>query len=106
MYNHGTIYISKKVNVYDFLDADNEDLLLELVDQDKAQRYDVSEFKDEYKAKLEEDLKLLREIKTLWQDITIDPKLDQFVEELKKTPELKDGKIVIPKLNPRLRRGE
>jgi len=95
MYNHGTIYVSKKVNVYDFLDADNEDFLLELVEQDKAQKYDVSEFNDEYKAKLEGDLQLLREIKTLWQDITTDPKLDQFVEELKKTPELKDGKLVI-----------
>lgn len=95
MLDKGTVYISKKVNVYDFLDADDEEGLLRLVEQDKAQKYEPSEFVEEFKVKLESDLKLLKEIRSLWADVAIDPKLEQFVKELKKTSVLKGSKLII-----------
>ena len=95
MLNRETVYISKKVNVYDFLDEDNEEGLLKLVDQDKAQRYESSKFTDDFKVKLDDDLKLLKEIRSLWAHVATDPKLEQLVKELKKDPVLKDNKLII-----------
>src|SRR3989337_3754008 len=95
MYSNGTIYISKKVNVYDLLDSDNESQLLELVEQDKAHKYDAEEFTEDFKIKLEQDLKLLTEIRALWKDVTTDPKLEQFAKEVKQNAVLKDGKLVV-----------
>lgn len=95
MLNKETVYISKKVNVYDFLDEDNEEGLLRLVEQEKVQKYESLEFTDNFKIKLEGDLKLLKEIGSLWKDIAIDPKLEQLVKELKKNPILKNNKLII-----------
>jgi superfamily II DNA/RNA helicase len=95
MYTQGTVYISKKVNVYDFLDEDNEEALLRFVEQDKVQKYGADEFREEFIAKLNGDLKLLQEIQSLWVDVTGDPKLDQFVSELKRNAILKGSKLVV-----------
>ena len=95
MFSGGTVYISKKVNVYDFLDEDNEEALLKLVEMDRAQRYESLEFIDDFKVKLESDLKLLKEIESLWVGITTDPKLEQFVKELKSNSVLKGNKLII-----------
>lgn len=95
MYANGKVYISKKVNVYDFLDADNEEELLKLVESDRVQKYDVSEFKDNFLVKLQEDLILLEKIQGLWINITSDPKLEQFINELKDNLILKENKLVV-----------
>ena len=42
------VYISRKVDVYHFLDNDDEATLLELVNQDKIEKYATSEFKDDF----------------------------------------------------------
>lgn len=94
MYNQGTVYISKKVNVYDFLDEDNEEALIKFVEQDKVQKYGADEFNDDFIAKLNSDLMLLQEIQTLWVGVTTDPKLEQFVSELRKNPILKGKKLI------------
>ena len=95
MYKKGSVYISKKVNVYDLLDNDNEELLLQLVEQDKVQLYNVNEFRDDYLDALQHDLKVLRKIESLWIDIDKDPKLKEFTRELKSNEYLKDKKIVV-----------
>ncbi len=95
MYNKGTVYISKKVNVYDFLDADNEEELLKLVELDKVQKYDSSEFTEAFLVNLRKDLALLEDIHKLWIDIKEDPKLDQFIKELKDNVILKENKIIV-----------
>jgi superfamily II DNA/RNA helicase/HKD family nuclease len=82
MYVQGTVYISKMINVFDFLDTDNEEQLLKLVEQDKVQQYNSAEFNDDFLICLQKDLKLLRKIRSLWIHITSDPKLKQFVHEL------------------------
>lgn len=95
MYKRGTVYISKEINVYEFLDSDNEDLLMEMVDRERVHKYDFSDFTYDYVEKLEHDLRLLTEIRSLWIDITSDPKLGQFIKELENNRVLKNRKIII-----------
>jgi len=95
MMEEGTIYISKSVNVYEFLDDDNEEALLEYVEQDKVTMYQSDEFNDDYILNLKKDLDLLKDLKALWADITADPKLDEFVHQLKTNTVLKNKKIIL-----------
>lgn len=95
MYQQGTVYISKKVNVYDFLDADNEEELLKLVDLDRVQKYESPEFTAEFLRNLQKDLTLLENIQKLWSDIDSDPKLEKFINELKENLILKENKLVV-----------
>lgn len=95
MYHSGTIYISNKVNVYDLLDSDNEDELLRLVELDKAQKYNSSDFTTEFIQKLNDDLQILIHIQKIWSDVNNDPKLEQFIKELKKNKLLKNIKVIL-----------
>jgi len=95
MYNSGTVYISKKVDVYDLLKNDDIEKLDALVDEDKANKYDSKDFKKSFVSKLEFDLQILHSIKKLWQKVDSDPKLEKFIIELKKSKALKKSKLVI-----------
>jgi superfamily II DNA or RNA helicase/HKD family nuclease len=95
MYEDGTVYISKKVNVYDLLDNDDIEKLEQYVEEEKAQKYDARDFKDNFLDDLKHDLKVLRTIDGLWRDIEEDPKLDQLVKDLKSSIILKNKKLII-----------
>ncbi len=75
--------------------TDNEELLLQLVEQEKVQLYKVDEFRDDFLDALQHDLKVLHKIESLWIDIEKDPKLKEFTKELKSNEFLKDKKIVV-----------
>ena len=98
MYEGGTVYISRSVDVYDYLDKDNEEELLSLVDDQnvrKVQQYSSESFKKELSVHLNFDLELLKRIKSLWRAVKEDPKLNQFICELKNDAVLKTNKLVI-----------
>lgn len=95
MYDQGTVYISKKVDVYDLLENDNLDRLEELIGEEKVQKYNSDDFKKEFKAKLEFDKTILEEIKYLWKEVTEDPKLNAFIKDLKANPIFKKNKIIV-----------
>lgn len=95
MFDDGTIYISKQVDVYDLLERDDEDELLRLVEEDRVTKYPSQDFSSSFRDHLLFDLELLREIQDLWQDITDDPKLNQFVDELRHHHLLKGEKVII-----------
>ena len=95
MFESGTVYISKKVDVYDLLANDDIEKLEEFVDEEKANKYDSKDFKKDFVSKLQFDLKVLQNIKELWGTVDSDPKLEKFIIELKKTKALKNNKIVI-----------
>ena len=98
MYEGGTVYISRSVDVYDYLDKDNEEELLSLVDEQnvrKVQQYSSESFKEELSVHLNSDLELLKQIKSLWRVIKKDSKLDQFIYELKNDGALKTNKLII-----------
>src|SRR5690606_4683565 len=85
MYKGGTVYISKKVDVYDLIESDNIERLEGFVEEDKAQKYDSADFRKEFIDNLKFDLEILREVKNLWANVTSDPKLETFIKELKAT---------------------
>lgn len=95
MFDSGTIYISKKVDVYDLLKNDDIDKLESLVEEERANKYNSKDFKKDFKTKLEFDLRVLKSIKDLWQEVHSDPKLEMFITELKKTKALKKNKLVV-----------
>ncbi|MCX5824150.1 MAG: helicase-related protein [Deltaproteobacteria bacterium] len=95
MVGQGTVYISKRVNVYDFLEEDNEEALLGLVEQARVQKYAAGEFTDNFITRLNDDLDILKEIKRLWIGIVGDPKLEQFVSDLRAHATLKGKKLLV-----------
>lgn len=95
MYNEGTIYISKKVDVYDLIESDNIEKLEGFVDDEKAHKYESKDFRKEFIAKLEYDLEILKSVQKLWQKVDSDPKLEQFIHDLKSTKALKNNKLVV-----------
>ena len=95
MYQNGTVYISKKVDVYELIENDNLERLEDLLEEEKAHKYDSKDFKKEFITKLEFDLSILKEIKALWSCINTDPKLETFIQELRTTTALKKNKLII-----------
>ncbi len=95
MYDTGTIWISKAVDVFDLLDNDDTETLLKLLEQDKADKYSAQDFRNDFHAQLKFDLDILYNIQALWQDIDHDPKLEQFIKELKTNPSLKNKQVLI-----------
>src|SRR5690554_6789923 len=95
MYHSGTIYISKKVDVYDLIESDNIEKLEGFVDDEKAHKYDSKDFKKEFLTKLEFDLDILRQVQQIWKKVDSDPKLEQFIVDLKQNKALKSNKLVV-----------
>lgn len=95
MFERGTVLISKKINVYELLDEDNDERIQKLIDEDKLDKYDSGEFREDFVLDLQNDLSLLKTIRDLWEDVDSDPKLAQFIHELKSNSELKNKKVVI-----------
>lgn len=95
MYNEGTVYISKKVNVYELLDNDDIEKLEQAVEDERAQKYDSEDFRKDYLPDLEHDLNVLKSIWSLWRGMEQDPKLDQFKSDLINNKTLKKKKLVI-----------
>lgn len=98
MYNSGTVYISKDVNVFDYIDNDNTELLDNLLDDSsvkKVDKYSSKDFDKELIDNLYADLELQKDILKKWKSIKQDFKKQKFLEELKKNKLLKDKKLVI-----------
>lgn len=95
MFENGTVYISKKVDVYDLIESDNIEKLEAFVEEEKAHKYDSKDFRKEYVEMLAFDLEILRDIKKMWINVDSDPKLEKFIQELKNLPALKKNKVVV-----------
>jgi len=93
----GKVYISKKFSnkILEFLESDNDEEIEKLLNEGKAEEYNIHDFEKNFIEELEKDLYILKQIKSLWQDIERDPKLDVLIQELKNNPILKDKKIII-----------
>lgn len=95
MFDSGMVYISKKVNVFDYLDSDREDELLGMVESEEVIGIESEDFEGSYRELLENDFHIIQQIKRLWADVNEDPKLDAFVYELKENSELAGKKVII-----------
>ena len=100
-FNAGHVYISKDYihKIFDFLDDENEEAIQTLLNEDKAKKYPARDFVKSFKKDLENDLKVLKEIKSLWSDINRDPKFIEFTKQIflksSNFPVLKKNKLIV-----------
>ena len=71
------------------------DSVLKMINDDRATKYQASEFEPKFLEDMEHDLKVLKEIDEMWSGVYQDPKLDEFVEVLKTDQNLINSKILI-----------
>ncbi len=95
MYNKGTIYIGKDVDIFRILDNDNMDKIQELFEKGDLEEYDAADFKAKLKEELDADLKILNRINRLWKGMDKDVKFEKFEHEMTNKRVLKSNKIII-----------
>lgn len=96
MYETGTVYISKKYDVYELLESEDDSKLEELIGSGDIEDYSVIEFDEKLKEDLEKDLEILTEMYSSIERLgEKDCKLEYFLNELKNNNILKDSKIII-----------
>lgn len=93
---NGSVYISKKHihKLFDHLESGDEDAVQRLIDEDKAERFPATDFRPKFLRDLESDLRVLRQVKDLWEGVHRDPKWVAFEKYLSTHPGLKE-KIII-----------
>lgn len=91
----GEVYISKQVDIYDLLDHGDDERLMELVENEKAQYFSIDDFRETFIPSLQRDLTMLKELHQDWERIDSDPKLDQFMTEIKNNSILGNNKMII-----------
>ncbi len=95
MVEGGVVTIGKAVDIYELLERDDEAELLRRVEEGELRQYPATAFRPDFLDDLRRDLARLQEIQRLWQDIQRDPKLEQFIRELRSDPALKGQRIIL-----------
>ena len=95
MFESGTVFISKDIDVYDLIDNDNIESLETYVAAEKIQKYNSLDFKEDFLSDLRHDLGILQQLEAQWALVHEDPKLARFVESLKSDADLKKRQLVI-----------
>lgn len=96
-YELGSVYWSKKHarKIIECLESDDFKEIERLINEEEAERFDASEFSEEFKNKLDQDLSILKKIDRDWQRVTRDPKVIAFREKLAVQAPVKNGKSII-----------
>jgi len=95
MLDQGTVYISKKIDVYDLLDNDDFEKLEKFIEQEKVQQYKADDFNPLFHKDLQHDLKILNELSQLWTQVVHDPKIQSLIHALKNDKALRRKKTII-----------
>ena len=93
----GHVYVSKGYSekLFDLLDNGEDDLVWELLVEDKARSYSADDFKPEFITDLKSDLETLQQIEEMWQRVKRDPKLLAFEDMLNNNNILKQNKLIV-----------
>jgi superfamily II DNA/RNA helicase len=96
-YEKGNVYISKGYinKIFELLDQDNDDAVQKFIDEGKAEKYESKDFRPDFIMDLKNDLEILKQIKSMWQSIKRDPKIETLLYNLKNHNILKNKKIII-----------
>ncbi|MCX7996062.1 MAG: helicase-related protein, partial [candidate division WOR-3 bacterium] len=96
-YESGYVYVSKKYinKIFELLEQGDDETIQRLIDEGKAERYEAKEFKKDFINDLKHDLEILEKIKSMWEAIKRDPKLETLLKNLKDMPLLKNNKLII-----------
>ncbi|MGH8560268.1 MAG: helicase-related protein, partial [Methylococcales bacterium] len=95
MFDAGTVYISKDIDVYELIDNDDFDRLENLVEEEKAQKYAAEDFRKDFRDDLQHDLETLRRVEALWRKVDCDPKIESFIKKLRQDSDLKGRRLVV-----------
>lgn len=96
-YNKGNVYVSKKhINkIFELIENGDDETIAKLIDDEKAERYNSSDFKESFKKDLEKDYYILKDIKDMWNTINRDPKLFKLNQELIQNTLLRNNHLII-----------
>jgi len=96
-YDNGYVFISKQYinKIFELLENGDDEAIQKLIDEGKAEKYESKDFKEEFRNYLENDLKVLKNIKSMWDTIERDPKLEVLIEHLENNKIMKNKKIII-----------
>ena len=96
-FDKNRVFISKKHfnKIFEYLDDDNEEAIQRLIEEEKAEEHKAEEFEDSFRVDLENDLRILKEINSLWVGVSYDPKIDKFASILQSDSILKDSKLIV-----------
>ena len=96
-FHKGRVFISKEHigKIFELLESDDQEGIDRLLAGEKAERLAAKDFRPDFITDLDNDLKALKAVRNQWKKVTRDPKWDSFRTILKKTPLLKDGKLII-----------
>lgn len=97
IYKQGFVYTSAKYSgkIIEYFMNDDFDAIQHLIEEEKAEEYSSESFNDQLEVDLLEDIKILQEINKIWAKIDYDPKLIEFVKQLKSDKILKKNKLLI-----------
>jgi superfamily II DNA/RNA helicase len=93
----GHVYISKKHigKIFELLEQDDLEAVQGLIDADVAEKLPASQFTDEFRHDLAQDLTILREIQSDWGTIKRDPKWDRLADALRTKEILREARIIV-----------
>ncbi len=97
VYQKGSVFISSKYSgkITEYFMNDDFDAIQRLIDDEKAEEYSADMFNEQFEVDLKGDIEILKEIDRMWSEIGYDPKLDEFVKQLKENKILKKQKLLI-----------
>ena len=96
MYETGTVYISKKYDIYELLENEEEEKIEKLIEIGEVDDYSIVEFDERLKEDLENDLEILTEMYSSIEKLgEKDCKLEYFLNGLQTNKILKDSKLII-----------
>jgi superfamily II DNA or RNA helicase/HKD family nuclease len=96
-YDGGKVYVSKKhINkIFEYLERDDDIAIESLVEEGKAQIFSSKDFTADYINSLKKDLKTLKKIDSIWDNVKDDPKLKEFLKILKENKNLKSNRLIV-----------
>ncbi|MEA1884554.1 MAG: C-terminal helicase domain-containing protein, partial [Thermotogota bacterium] len=99
-YENGKVYISKKYSskIFEILEKGDDktlELLGELVEAGKVKKFNSHNFTSAFIQDLKYDLKVLNDIKKLWENVNRDPKIEELKKEMRNNHILKKNHVLI-----------
>ena len=99
-FNNGNVYVSKGYShkIFEALEAGDDETIEKLIRTEKAKIYPAQNFRKDFKTDLENDLEILKKLRSLWNNIDRDPKLEEFIKQVTSSadfPILKTNKLIV-----------
>lgn len=96
-YHKGYVYVSKKKTalIFELIEAGDLKAIEKLIEAEDAEKYEAGDFDSDFISDLENDLKILKEIRADWQTIDRDPKWEKFLSLLQNEPAFQKTKLLL-----------